>query len=37
MIRLGLARTLATHMGGQCVQLADLTAGGVAGVIRAVA
>jgi magnesium chelatase subunit D len=37
MIRLGLAQTLATHLGGNCVQLADLTAGGVAGVIRAVA
>jgi magnesium chelatase subunit D len=37
MIRLGLAQTLATQLGGNCVQLADLTAGGVAGVIRAVA
>ena len=37
MIRLGLAATLAHGLGGQCVQLADLTAGGVAGVIRAAA
>ena len=37
MIRLGLAATLANGLGGQCVQLADLTAGGVAGVIRAAA
>jgi magnesium chelatase subunit D len=37
MIRLGLAATLAEGLGGDCVQLADLTAGGVAGVIRAAA
>ncbi|WP_245938129.1 VWA domain-containing protein [Williamsia limnetica] len=37
MVRLGLARVLAGQLGGECVQIADLTAGGVAGVVRSAA
>ncbi|PXW33548.1 VWA domain-containing protein [Nocardia sp. 348MFTsu5.1] len=37
MVRLGLARVLAGQLGGECVQLADLTAGGVAAVVRSAA
>jgi len=37
MVRLGLARVLAGQLAGDCVQLADLTAGGVAAVVRSAA
>lgn len=37
MVRLGLAGVLARQLGGECVQIADLTAGGVAGVVRSAA
>jgi magnesium chelatase subunit D len=37
MVRLGLARVLAGQLGGDCVQLAELTSGGVAAVVRSAA
>lgn len=37
MVRLGLAGVLARQLGGECVQIGDLTAGGVAGVVRSAA